>query len=630
MMLEIVPPQPSRWGFQGQGYITRSRGAADRGVIAIDGEGFTDAAEYHHYGVMVAVSESGSKYVHRVAEDDPTRQLDWLFSLSERGKLMVMYGMSYDVTMLLRKLPWKVLRVLCDSTQVRWRGYYIRYIPRKQLYISDGIRKAHIYDLLGFFQCRFTDAVIGMGIATREDLESVDSMKASRANFTGVTDAIIDYSLEECRLLVELFLRLRKACQDAGIEPRSWDGAGAIAARLMRTHEVGRFRAEFPELELPIRHAYFGGRIEAFQGGAYAPVFAYDINSAYPSVLKDAPCLAHSRLRETAEWVPDSLGIWRVSWSLPRDTIAGPFPWREHDGSVLFPADGEGWHWSREVDVARSVYGTRISVARGYVLDQSCSHEPFGFVPALYARRQTLEKTDLRRHVIKLGLNSLYGKTAQRVGWGGKKPPFHSLVWAGITTSETRAALALATAGNIRSVLSMATDGILSTERLPIDTSNALGGWSGGAYDGAFVIQPGVAEVWRGSERVLKTRGFGPSEVDWEAVKLQYASEGATMTHQYTVRRFVPLKAALGRVDWQAKIGQWLPQTRRLEGLTLRRLPEGYGPDYEAVPNPRFCIRSVQGAFSHPYTISAQKPVLELDIEDENDDNSGVPFPWEV
>ena len=109
---------------------------------------------------------------------------------------------------------------------------------------------------------------------------------------------------------------------------------------------------------------------------------------------------------------------------------------------------------------------------------------------------------------MKLGLNSMYGKRAQHVG-GGK---YRCMVAAGLITSMCRAMIlqAIARAKDPWSILSVATDGILSTERLdlpaPIDLGTgkevdpstgklykALGSWEEKVYPkGVFLIRPGL------------------------------------------------------------------------------------------------------------------------------------------
>src|SRR5437660_9483876 len=74
------------------------------------------------------------------------------------------------------------------------------------------------------------------------------------------------------------------------------------------------------------------------------------------------------------------------------------------------------------------------------------STKPFSFIPDVYAyRQQLIQEGSGAEKALKLAINSLYGKTAQSVGYSTDrnrgKPPYHNMVVAGMTTSKTRAKL---------------------------------------------------------------------------------------------------------------------------------------------------------------------------------------------
>src|SRR6185437_11524107 len=108
--------------------------------------------------------------------------------------------------------------------------------------------------------------------------------------------------------------------------------------------------------------------------------------------------------------------------------------------------------WSPEVEACREYcaagYGT-MEVLEAWVYDfDPDAPKPFDFVEGLYLKRKALKAGGDGAHVgIKLGLNSLYGKLAQQIGWKVTEdgtlrlPPFHQLEWAGFTTSHCRAAV---------------------------------------------------------------------------------------------------------------------------------------------------------------------------------------------
>jgi hypothetical protein len=96
-------------------------------------------------------------------------------------------------------------------------------------------------------------------------------------------------------------------------------------------------------------------------------------------------------------------------------------------------------------------------------------------VPELYETRKQLG-SNTRGYPLKLCLNSLYGKMAQRSGRG----PYHDAVAAGLVTAMARARLVEAVGHNPEAVVMIATDAVYSTEPLPLDIGDGLGQWEDG------------------------------------------------------------------------------------------------------------------------------------------------------
>lgn len=287
------------------------------------------------------------------------------------------------------------------------------------------------------------------------------------------------------------------------------------------------------------------------QGTLAHPVTEYDLTSAYPAQMRKLPCLTH------ASWVrvgadrryldggtaPMYSSLWHVRWNLPDANPWAPFPFRQPDGTITCPRRGEGWYWREEVEAALDMFPT-IEVIDGYVLVKSCQCRPFDWVPEVYDwRMQRGDKNDGPGIVAKLGLNSLYGACAQSVG----HPTFQSFVWAGIITSNTRAALLRAIARDPEAVFMVATDAVYSTRPLPGLETPGLGGWEVQRYDDAFVVAPGVALL--GGK--VKSRGLAKRDFSRVAEPLReaWALMGPMATVTARTTRFIGLGAGLSRPE---------------------------------------------------------------------------------
>jgi len=167
----------------------------------------------------------------------------------------------------------------------------------------------------------------------------------------------------------------------------------------------------------------------------------------------------------------------------------------------------EGWgiYWSSEI-VSAEALGCRVVYGCGWRYHKTCDCVAFPELPSLYAERLRLGSTTAG-HVIKLAINSLYGKLAQIIG----AAPFHNPIWAGLITAGVRAKLNRAIAQAPRSIVMIATDALYSRERLdlPGGPDKVLGEWETKEHPtGLFIVQPGV--YWDEKMATIKTRGVSP------------------------------------------------------------------------------------------------------------------------
>ena len=138
-----------------------------------------------------------------------------------------------------------------------------------------------------------------------ETREMISHNKEKRAEFDAVTPEIQRYCEEECRLLAEVMTLFRAACIEGGTHsgisliPRDWRGAGGLAAAMHKS--CGTPRKEQvkdilpPEVEALAIEAFYGGRFEISRTGLLpAPIFEYDIVSAYPTAMLQLPCPIHT------------------------------------------------------------------------------------------------------------------------------------------------------------------------------------------------------------------------------------------------------------------------------------------------------------------------------------------------
>lgn len=558
-----------------------------RHVIAVDGEGISDADGTHRY-TLLGASPNRAIEGHDLSTVDC---FEFLLSLP-REALKVGFSINYDVNMWLRDIPADHLKELLETEALYWKTYKIKYIPNKQTIISDQHgRRAHIYDVFGFFQCSFVKALEDWKICDRETVDAIAAMKEKRGTFTDAErKAVKRYCLSECNLLVDLMQRLIAATKRADIPCRNWYGVGALASGLLQKHEVKKYVGPAPlYLHDQVLAGYYGGRFEIAMSGDVGPVHVYDIKSAYPSVARYLPCLAHVRYQNVRQYDSKKMALWHVMWDVNEQSRWAPFPWRDDHYGIHYPTNGEGWYWDGEVEAAMRLHPKGVRVVEGVQIVRQCDHRPFAFIDDVYAERQRLEaEGDYANKTLKLALNSLYGKTAQSIGHGCKKhtlekvkdcyacmtakrPPYQSYIWAGRITSGTRAQILNTIRQAPSEIVSIATDSVVSRIPLELQIGRGLGEWDHTHWESCFLLQPGIYQLKnpcphdykeeRCPHVIVRTRGFGKLETSFDAIIRDFL-ENPFGEHRYSATRFVGLASAMARTEYTVYWRKWVTADR--------------------------------------------------------------------
>lgn len=524
--------------------------------------------------VMISAADhKGEAWTYRVhkGEEISTHQgFQFLLGLP-RHAIKAGFWFDYDVNMLLRDLGRDHLQRLADGNRVYWGDYSIKHIPGKQFYMKDRVsgRSCTVWDFASFVRTSFAKLLRSWEIATEAEIRAIEEMKEIRAEFDWrMIRRIASYNEAECRYLALAARKIWQAARDAGIPLTSYYGGGSVAAVLLKRYHIQEASVEWHDLRSET--AFYGGRFETSRVGLVRqPVWCYDINSAYPAATRDLPCLAHARWVRRRRPV-EGPGLHLVRWS--GDGPWGPFPVRREVGSLVYPSDGAGWYWWPEVEAALEYWPVELVASVSLV--SACDHRPFQWVEEEARRRMELKAAgDFGAQVLKLGLNSVYGKLAQRVG----SAPFHNTVWAGMVTSAVRAKLLRAIGPDPDAVLSMATDSVFAVRPLGLELGAGLGQWEDRQVDWMFFAQGGIY-FWPETEGVVKkSRGFTGRSLTYERVSRAWEEGGIDGVVEIPQTRFIGYRTGLRREGlWRT----WTDEVRHLRfDPRPRRVPAGVEGD---------------------------------------------------
>lgn len=468
--------------------------APSREFVAYDGEGWGTS--------YTLLANSEGEYTANPEGLSSKDCLEFLSSKFDAPVKRVFFSFGYDVNHIIKDFSDGQIEVLIKGESVVYEGFRVSYIPGK-IFIVNGFR---YYDVFSFFATNFISVVRKM-LGPERVTESLIEGKAGRGTFeTWDLDKLIAYNSEELALLIEIMDKLKLAFTEIGVNLSEWYGPGAVAKYWFKAHGVLPNEKHTAGSIEALNSAYYGGRFEQISLGKINDVYEYDIHSAYPSAMVDMPYF--TSWKRTKDFVDDPYSIWYISFDLrdnqrlepvyrnsPKPHPFLPLPVRSKDGHICFPMVGKGWYWYPEVKVMLDFFpDAKVTYHDGY--RAAVSGRPFAWIRDLYDyRRRLRDSGNLAQYAIKVGLNSLYGKCAQRVG----RNPYFSLAWAGYITAVTRAKLARAGyEGGSENVLGFATDALFSGNAIPtLSLTDQLGDWEKAHFSSAIFFQSGVYRLIR-------------------------------------------------------------------------------------------------------------------------------------
>lgn len=583
--------------------------------IAVDGEGHGDRL------VLLAANSANNgvqQWVENYSDDGLSTHecLEFLWTLADcyPGDRFIGFSFTYDVNMILYpllSLRKPMVRRLHEKKYVRAAldkdtKVAIRFYPGKFVVFTEYLnnettgRSIRIEDTFGFYQQSFVKALDKWEMSDTVALERIAEGKKHRADSFAKMDEyqVREYCLTECQQLAQLTDKLRNAISSAGIELQKYIGAGAIAQTFMRKYNVHhhvRHDNEYgQDIQDAIMYAYFGGRSEIYRQGYFdSPTYVYDINSAYPTQTLDLPSLRNCQWRRYrgadsslySRAVLDGevpYGLCYCSWDMREPMpVLVPFPKRMPTGNIRYRSHGWGWYWVSETQMALRHFPDHVKVHEILELIPTSTARPFEFVEKLSALRLQAKANNLPSNIVyKLGLNSLYGKTAQAKR-GGRYPAYQSYVWAGMITAGTRAQLLDVIAPNVDSVIACATDGVLFASDPNIRTGDGLGEWERKVYPTLLYLQAGV--YFANGHGINKTRGHILADLHYEDILTGWLTDGPNFEYSYTSRRFVGMGLATHLNDFDMWCN-WIDFPRTLRCRPPGKIPEttlkyAYGED---------------------------------------------------
>ena len=438
------------------------------------------------------------------------------------------WNLRYDAQAILKLIPYDKLIELwkAKDNRIEYKGYRITYIPKKMLVISEikgkkgGIK---LYDASQYYGNRSLNSQAEKYLGEKKlDTISGEKIGKSRAYYDRNYDEIVKYCRKDAELTLRLALFAMKNIRKLDFNPSNPISPASISRKYQRKRGFPKPLTKASDMERKANAmallAYKGGIFATYQRGFFnQPLYDYDVNSCYPNIMVNLPdwrdgefeyieekpesyeygwilvevdseYLPHqSEERYTVKEIYDDIGEWDMKYTAKKVTYPV--------GLRIMVVTTDEYRWLKEEGEKIKYLGKGM----GWVRKTQNYPNPFAWMREMYKKRKSLKKSDpALAQTMKLLMNSLYGSTVQRKNGLGDLSNF---CYGSYITGRARKQMFYVVKANKPYIANVATDGLLSTERLSESDNfvigDNLGEWEYHEYVRGLIIGNGIRQLWK-------------------------------------------------------------------------------------------------------------------------------------
>jgi len=229
----------------------------------------------------------------------------------------------------------------------------------------------------------------------------------------------IAYCSNDCKALYQILVKFNKLIFERfRLNITDFPTLPSLAYSIFRTsfYKKEIIHQLSGKIDKEIRLGYTGGSTDMFipKPPKGVKIYAYDVNSLYPSVMRDnafpigSPTYFEGDILKTD---PNAFGFFYVNIVTPFD-LKHPILQLHHKNNnilnTISPLGSfSGWFFSEELKNALK-FGYKFEISRGYTFEKGYIFKDY--IENLYSIRLSFPKTDPLNFTAKILLNSLYGR----------------------------------------------------------------------------------------------------------------------------------------------------------------------------------------------------------------------------
>lgn len=518
-----------------------------------------DTETHQGKAVLIATPQAFCEPWRWQNEDRFQRIALWL-SRQDQKEGFVCWNADYDVQAILKWLPRDMGDRLFRFSRAEYQDLRIRFIPGKFFTVHKGKRRlVAIYDLMQFYAMSLERAAAKF--LNRHKTDPGIPWNRLKAALEGRSVTLrlrlIDYCQNDAQLTEDLYKLSKLAMQRIGVKFSRPVSCASISSQKFKDfrHSITR------EVNRAFYKTFRGGRMECLQLGFFPVAYLYDIHSAYPSVIANLPTLPTLWSRIQNRVSPDAVfAAVKTRIHIPIGQHTAPVP-TLGETQLIYPTGS--WDAWLDLETFRLLesQGWVEKVKGGMEGLHSDRKRPFANIESMYTERlQTPENA----WALKIVMNAWYGKLAQRITrwksttttagdvdwWHGECFRKHEQ-WTKKTCFPYASAITAAirkrmyTEIDPSKVIFYATDGVATTEEIPLSQSPNLGDWGYERVTDLLVVGSGVY-CYRNLAGEVRTkfRGFDVG------LDLYSLCDRRTRVVELEVKRNVTLAHALIQRRW--------------------------------------------------------------------------------
>ena len=466
-----------------------------------------DTETLNGYAKLIADNNGNICYIN-CAED----ALRFLTMGHFRNSHNFFYNLHFDVNAIIKYLPKENIEELNQTLKTSYLKYDLFYIPRKIFRIICHNHVHKFFDIQQFFGRSLEyNAKIYLGLEKYIDPIDRAILGTSADYWKENFEAIVKYCINDCVLTKKLGdLLYNTLCDKIGLKPNAFTSEAGLTKEFVRTF------TEIPNLmQVPIGaikyafYSYAGGRFEIVKRGHMGQCSLYDINSAYPNIIKDLIDITQGEWKWTRDLHENaSYGFYLVKVITKYNKIS-PINITLPNNTLCYPLINCLTYMTKDEILAYENYIDYEIIDGWEFFAEPNARLPFkDYIEHVYSHKQKTPKDRYEYKTYKILMNGLYGcfyekhKTKEqetiRVG------KLFNPMYASMITANTRIQLWDYAMQDINNFVGFATDSVLFQGTPDLPTSNKLGDWSLEKVGDTTVLRSGFYKI----DNTLKSRGI--------------------------------------------------------------------------------------------------------------------------